>query len=335
MRTTGSVAAVLIIMAITCGCQREGAQPTGPSPAPEMSLTDARTVNSFDSPCDPWSGRWGKPPDPDAIGRHAQEMLDANGFVVLPGHAIFSLTGAIRAQRPYITCDSILYVLGSLFRGGISEYERQKLRPLLVEFAEQGLGAAKSDWRSYREGPLAEPARRNLVLFGVAHALLGGDPPEPVADDVRLITGKIIEARETSVYPGEDYTIYRIRGAYENHPALAGYSRTRKWLSRYLMPLVPGVESADESDLRLRQAVLLGRMMQSDDVMGSAWRSWREASADFIGPPTRSRRPRSPKEPIARSHRAMPQARVPNSPTTERCRCCAPNSLPIATTRRA
>lgn len=241
-----------------------------------VGLTGCRRHSSWVPGADetgPWAGMELRVPEARKLPRAAERRLKENGFVVLSDYPVYNITSAyFETYDPFITSDAVLYVFGCLFRGGLLDYEKEKLVPLLETLVEQGMEVAGADFgrRKEQEG-LAEPARLNLLLFGVAAELLGKQAPAPVQGEGEQIAEKIVAADEADYYPGEDYTIYLLRGQYAEHPELAGYFRATKWLGRYIMPLLPGNADGPEAGPKLRQAVLLGLLLREHRDLRSSW----------------------------------------------------------------
>ncbi len=272
---------LVLIVLVAGGCERRR-----PFWSVERPVENAQGEPVFE---EPWADYRPDAPDPGRLPRAAEQRLAENGFVMLADCPVFDITNYYFDASPqFITSDVVLYVFATLFRGGLIEHERDTLKPMLEDLVAIGIEAARAHLDVREGGPLAEPARSNLLLFGVAATLLGDEPPEEVADAAREIAAKIEAAEATEYYPGEDWTIYTLRGHYAENEDLAGYFRATKWLSRYIMPLVPGKEQIvdpAEGDARLRQAVLLGRLIREDEAVGEAWRAYMDELSFFIGSP--------------------------------------------------
>ncbi len=255
-----------------------------------VGLTGCRPHSAWPPGADesgPWASAELRVPSPRRLPRAAERRLEESGFVVLSDYPVYNITSAyFEAHEPFITSDAVLYVFGCLFRGGLLEYEKQELVPLLEKMVEQGLEAAQADYRQRKgQAGLAEPARLNLLLFGVAAELLGKQAPKQVRAEARRIAGKIVAAEEADYYPGEDYTIYLVRGQYAEHPELAGYFRATKWLGRCIMPLLPGNADGPEAGPKLRQAVLLGLLLREHTDLQSSWQRLFDEVSFFIAAP--------------------------------------------------
>lgn len=227
---------------------------------------------------------------PSELPAGAQRMLDANGFVVLGDVEWSSLTAAYfepACSPNFITSDAVLYVFHSLFRGALTAYEKQELAPLAQEVVSRGLAAAKRDSERYGDDELlAEPARRNVVFFSVAQAVLTGTRPREQASEAGPLVAKIEAANEAGLYPAEDFTTYRPRGAYAEDVELARYFRAMRWLSRYILPIVPGtVDTPPEADIKLRQARLLGDALRRDRKLRKAWQKLYDEIGFFVARP--------------------------------------------------
>lgn len=236
---------------------------------------------------EPWADYAPRAPEAAKLPRAAEQRLTENGFVVLADWPVFNITQYFFAtcDPHFITSDAVLYVFATLFRGGLIEHERTTLRPMLDTLVRAGLSTAEADLTHRQGTPLAGAAEANVLLFAVASALLGEAPPAAVAAQAQKIIARIEAADQTEYYPGEDWTMYALRGHYAENADLAGYYRATRWLSRYILPLLPGVEAREESDLRLRQAVLLGKMIRADRTLGNAWRAYMDELSFLIGPP--------------------------------------------------
>jgi len=227
----------------------------------------------------------------DLVGKlpaGAERLLDRNGFVVLGDVENSSLASAYLTcvGTNFITSDAVLYVFHCLFRGGLSAYEEERMLPLAEQLARRGLAAARGEADANRDDPaLREPARRNVVLFAVAKALLDGQPPTDEVDEVSEIVRKITEAKEAGFYPNEDYTVYAPRGVYADDPDLARYFRAMKWMSRVMLPIIPGaLDKEPEASIKLRQAYLLGSILTRKPV-GLAWQELYDEVSFFVARP--------------------------------------------------
>ncbi|NSW54580.1 MAG: DUF3160 domain-containing protein [Armatimonadetes bacterium] len=219
------------------------------------------------------SGSERKPPE--KLPRGARTLFERNGFVVLGRQESRSIKDGYFTVlgRNFITSDAVLYVFHCLFRGGLSRYEKDRLTPLLEGLTGKCLAHAREERDRLRADPLlSEPARRNVVLFAVASELLTGQAVPDERSDVAALVTDILAADKPGYYPAEDFTVYKPRGAYASDPRLASYFRATKWLGRHIMPIIPGaLDTEPEASIRLRQAHLLGKMLQDPELAG-LWR---------------------------------------------------------------
>ena len=242
-----------------------------------------------------WEGEEVKVPEELPAG--AQAMLEENGFVVLGDVEAAGLKDAYFAtmRGNFITSDAVLYVFHCLFRGGLSIYEKRELVPLAEEVTRLGLEAARDQVAQYEPDSQWTPAvERNVVFFAVAHALATGEKPDPgiggssgkaLLAECEEYVSRAQAAESGEFYPGEDYTSYLPRGVYAEDEKLARYFRAMKWLSRRIMPIVPGGMDRDpEAREKLRQAYLLGEMLR-DEELGSAWQRLYDEIGFFIARP--------------------------------------------------
>lgn len=195
------------------------------------------------------------------------KKLGDNGFVVLAQDEVWNSTSGYYELGPnFITSDVVLYIFHSLFRDGLSEHERRQLLPLTKRLVGNCLRVAEAERKRLAgDALLREPARRNVVFFAVAQALLTGETP--VAEKARKIVGLVEQATQYGEYPEEDYTQYLPRGVYAEDAELARYFRAMKWLSRGILPVVAGGGDGEpEASIKLRQAYLLGELCRREDV---------------------------------------------------------------------
>ncbi len=232
--------------------------------------------------------KWREPPSlVKDLPRGARAKLAENGFVVLGDRPSYSIGNYMDLSPNFITSDSILYVFGCLFRGGLHQYEKEHLAPATDRLTKAGLEAAEADYRQRRsQQNLDEPARRNLLFFAVAAELLGHTAPAEVAADAKALARNVREADTRGYYPDEDYTVYKVRGDYASDPALASHFQATKWLSRQILPIIPGAsDTPAEADTKLRQAALLGLLLQRHQGLRKEWEYLYDELGFFIGTP--------------------------------------------------
>lgn len=216
----------------------------------------------------------------------AADKLRHNGFVVMGNVEADYLTWAYFGTTvPFITADAVLYVFHGLFRGGLTDYERQHLLPLTERLVASGLDAAKRQ-KKHTNPMLLDAARRNLIFFYVASSLLGHEVPDDIGKPVRRIVSRIMAACEPGFYPDEDFTTYLPRGVYAGNKDLRRYFRAMRWLSHGVLPILPGKkDSARDADLKLRQALLLGELLATDRSFHACWSQLHDAVSIFMGRP--------------------------------------------------
>ncbi len=213
--------------------------------------------------------------------------LRSNGFAVYPDRECWVLEeGYFKAVPPFITSDAVLYVFANLFGGGLATAERDELLPRLEQMVTAGLNAARTRSQELAADPLlAEPARRNVVVFAVASRLLGHETPDE-RDEVSQLVARVEAADETEFYPGEDWTIYRPRGAYADDLDRARYFRAMKGLGRRPLPSRPGeADDPQAAEIGLRQAWLLGQMLDAERDVGTPWRQLYETLGFYLARP--------------------------------------------------
>ena len=212
-----------------------------------------------------------QPPEPDQLPRAARQRLERDGFVILSQGEPLSATYAYLKlmQRPlFISADVPLYVFHCLFEGALVEHEKQTLAPATKRLVAALWQAAQAEPKAWRGSPaLAEAAESNVAFLAVAAALVGLHAPADQAVLCRIRT-----ASPAGYYPDEDFTFYRLRGHYADQPTLQGYYQATRRLSRHIFPIVPGNrDSAADADRKLRQALLLGRLLAQDAEAKAAW----------------------------------------------------------------
>ncbi len=225
---------------------------------------------------------------PEKLSSDAQKVLEKNGFVVLSDIEADHLQSAYLHTSPnFITSDAVLYVFHCLFRGGLSAYEKQSLLPLCESVVRKGMSAAEREWQRLQENALlAEPARCNLIFFGVANSLLDGSVPASVQKEVEESRAKVMAATGTGCYPEEDYTMYRVRGVYATDEDLTRYFRVMKWLGRSILPIIPGnADKPQYADVKLRQALLLGDLLTGNRSLKKLWTNLFDEVSFFIARP--------------------------------------------------
>ena len=214
-------------------------------------------------------------------------MLDETGFVVLGDVECQNLKdGYFACAHNFITSDAVLYVFHCLFRGGLSAYEKQELVPLTRRVCEAGLKQAQERHAKLRDDALlAEPARRNVVFFAVAHGLMSGELPTAEPTDSLSLIDRIEAAQPPGFYPDEDFTAYLPRGVYAEDQELRCYFRAMTWLSRVILPIIPGnADREPEASIKLRQAYLLGQML-GNEALRRDWQRLYDEIGFFIARP--------------------------------------------------
>jgi len=271
------IAAIALAVGLIAGCPSQ--------PPPGVRERMANTVS--------WKPPKGfpKPPRPDPAGgtvklsRAARERLERDGFVILGDREPLSATYAyieLMQQPLFISADVPLYAFHCLFEGALVEHEKQTLAPVTKRLVEALYRAAQAQSKDLRGSPaLAEAAHANVEFLAVAAALLGLP-----ADADQTVVDRIHAASPAGYYPDEDFTFYRVRGHYADEPALQGYYLATRWLSRHILPIIPGHrDGAADADRRLRQAVLLGRLLAQDAEAKAAWQQLYDEWDLLIGRP--------------------------------------------------
>jgi len=80
-----------------------------------------------------------------------------------------------------------------------------------------------------------------------------------------------------------------VRGDYADDRSLAHYFRITKWIGRQILPIIPGAaDDPEEADIKLRQAALLGLLLQRDTRLCEKWQELYDETAFLVGRPDSS-----------------------------------------------
>lgn len=168
-------------------------------------------------------------------------LLEKNGFVVLkPSETTPLKINHVYEQAEYmdypvfITADAVLNLYHVFYSESMKLYEIANYHPALVDLTQSMLDKALLAHEEASPA-MAEEAALAAAYFGVAMALLGGEPELP--EDIRAIvdeeTARILAAEaytESAVFGHEvDYTQYVVRGHYTRAEALGQYFRAMMW----------------------------------------------------------------------------------------------------------
>jgi len=199
----------------------------------------------------------------------AEGMLRRNGFVVMDGVSRPGLRDAYPKDRGHevpllVTTDAMLALWYELYRSVLVETEQRRLYPDLAKCVASLHRTGNRLLRQTSDAQARTALRQAVVTLAVAERLLGGS--SPVTPELRAevdgLVARVLAARETRVFPGEDYTHYRVRGHYANSPSLSRYFRGSTWLSRQVMR----VDSAPggKPDEPLLTGVALASILEAD-----------------------------------------------------------------------
>ena len=233
-------------------------------------------------------------PDPPNLGEiqsiapldeAAMAMLHRNGFVVMENVTRSSLAKAYPKDPDglvFVTTDAMLCAWFEIHRAVLMDAERRAFYPSLQALVPQLARAAVHLRATEHPGPPLDSA---IVSLSVAERLLceTDKAPSDLAGRVSGQVGKIMAHSEVAYYPGEDYTLYTVRGYYAESPLLGRYFRGSLWLTRDLMAIdpVPG----SDPDSGLRRAVVMAAIVRSAPDARKKLRDLNAARAALVGAP--------------------------------------------------
>jgi hypothetical protein len=212
----------------------------------------------------------------------ALSALSRNGFVVIPGFYESTMEDAycqaFRGDLPvFITTDSILHLYHLIFDNLLKDVEKEHMIPVVKQMTSDLLQKSLEVYSSTSSPQLKAASKEVLTYFSVAASLIDSNTsiPPPVLNETETTVGKILEAKEVDLYPGEDYTQYKIRGHYENDTELEAYCRCMMWLGRRTFDL-----STDDS---LLQAALSTYCLYSVEADLTLWKTAYQITSLFVG----------------------------------------------------
>ena len=201
-------------------------------------------------------------------------------------------------QGVLLTADSAFEMSRRLFQFSLTSIERSILREALIEILEQAHADASRLAASKLKPRVADAAEANVAYLAVPLRLLGREasvPPsweEAVRQEVTLVVEGGTGSPSTSPVLGalEDYSRYRVRGAYTASEELSRYFRCFLWVTRQSLRLRASDSlRLDDATARrhFRQAILLTKVLEDaqdkldsqDDLLTSLF-----GPGDGIGP---------------------------------------------------
>jgi hypothetical protein len=231
-----------------------------------------------------------------------QELLSANGFVVIPPEPgkfnefyQFYESQRYLEQPIFITTDSVFHIYHLIFDKMLRDLEREHFITDLEQLTKAMLSTSLDQYQVLQGSSLEEPARRNLAFFAVAAQLLGlPEPvPEPVKDLVDAELSLINAHSGASISPIwdrpdlardkkliEDYSQYVPRGHYTRSEALQRYFRAMMWYGRLTFRLRDNFET--------QRALLVVQALRSAQTQDGApavqlWRDIYEPTVFIVG----------------------------------------------------
>lgn len=170
--------------------------------------------------------------------------LERDGFSVVSGQNA-SFINFVRAYKYYyvkdlpvfITTDTILNVFHLLLEKVLETYEQEWIGPSMQKTA---LELYNDSLCLYEDGAIDQNVSRELVVYFAVPNLVF-DPsfkyPPELAGDIVPIMNRIASATAMELFPGQDYTQYKVRGHYTNTEYLGKYFKAMMWMQRSLFSL--------------------------------------------------------------------------------------------------
>jgi len=233
-----------------------------------------------------------EPASAPGLSAEAAATLERGGYVVVRGEmddfaAAYARIDALGLPA-FITSDSVLWLSDRLFDDVLRTVEEDYLSGRLEELSREMVRLTEEQYLLATDPVVKEAARMNLAYFSVGLSLLDPDffPSEFVRSLVERELALIEEARSTALSPvmgatpldgvlgpGEDYTVYRPVGHYDDTEEMQGYYRALTWYSRMAFALPEG---RIEDYTLTRQALLLVSAIGSE---GGIWfETWEQAN---------------------------------------------------------
>lgn len=239
-----------------------------PTPGTPENLGDVRDFEPFD--------------------KTAEEMLLANGFVVLGNthydrlsDLYFNLFGNNTEVPTFITTDAMLHIFHMVYDNLLKTAEKTSLAPKMEELLSLMNSGCAREYDSLTPGTfLKEAARRLWIVFAVGEALIKGDTEitgtetDPIRDEANEFLTKVYDHSLTEYYPGDDFTMYEPRGHYAGDTQLEQYFRAVKWISRRIFRVYDPA-SVEESEYELAGAAIMAFILIYGNN-GQALATWEE-----------------------------------------------------------
>ncbi|MBP8952649.1 MAG: DUF3160 domain-containing protein [Armatimonadetes bacterium] len=227
--------------------------------------------------------------------------LAKKGFVVVPDEAeqmflMYEEYGEDSELGPvpnFITVDSVLQAYHVLFDFALRTIEQEKLLTLCTELTQFCTGQSLSSLAG-TDGVMRDAAMRNLVFFMVARNLLTGKEPTVGNQPFPPATGMaeqelalIKSASGRSMSPLFERTVHYDqfipRGHYTRSPELKKYFMAMMWYGLTALELDQPRDNPDLIRRHCAQALLITRMLRSNDWARSLWERIYEPTAYLVG----------------------------------------------------
>ena len=223
---------------------------------------------------------------------HTRDLLEANGFVVVPAenrHFWHVYEAAQYDTAPvFVTTDAAYHSWHLVFDKILRESEQQVFLPILEKMLTELVERSRTQAETYAGTPLEEPASRAAQLYEVAATVLGldvGAIGPLAAEELALVmeASRYTASPVTSFAPCEpgasaancvDYSLYKPRGHYTRNADLERYFRAMSVLgnSAFFM---------DADSLRI--GLMATRVLLSDPELIGMWRGIYEPTAFLVG----------------------------------------------------
>ncbi len=238
------------------------------------------------------------PHDIQGLSGSQRELLERNGFVVVPSteaemYGIYKRAKE-RGVPVLVTVDVMLHSLHVLYDFALRAVEIRHLADDLRKLSSAMMEASLEQHEATR-GDVKEAAGRNVGFFAVASRLLDPEAEVPemvrgsVEEEISLIEDHAGFSRSPLFGYDEDYSQYVPRGHYTRNEAFRRYFKAMMWYGRMPFRLRPGDTEeairAGRSETRgaiLMVAALSSRKMDGESA-STVWDRIYAPTAFFVG----------------------------------------------------
>jgi hypothetical protein len=238
------------------------------------------------------------PHDIRGLSEEQRELLEQNGFVVVPSREaeMYSIYKRAKEQGApiLVTVDVMLHSLHVLYDFAFRAVEIRYLADDLQKLSSAMMETSAEQYRT-AGGDVKEAAARNAGFFAVGSKLLDPEAEvpemvrEPVEEEIFLIEGHAGFSRSPLFGYDEDYSQYVPRGHYTRNEIFRRYFKAMMWYGRMSFRLRPGdTEGAIRTGRsETRSAILMVAALSSAEVDGEStstiWDRIYTPTAFFVG----------------------------------------------------